>query len=63
MSKKVSIYHQLSAIYNELVKMDEDSINEVVEMFKGINFEAVVKFFNESNLKDLDDMDLITCKK
>lgn len=63
MNKKVSIYHQLSAIYNELVKMDEDSINEVVEMLKGINFEAVVKFFNESNLKDLDDMDLFTCKK
>lgn len=63
MEKKISIYHQLSAIYNELVLMDEDSINEVVEMLKGINFEAIVKFFNESNKEDLDDMDLFTCKK
>lgn len=63
MSKKISIYHQLCAIYNELVNMDEDSINEVVEMLKGINFEAVVKYFNESNIKELDDMDLFTCKK
>ena len=38
MEKKISIYHQLSAIYNELVLMDEDSINEVVEMLKGIFF-------------------------
>lgn len=63
MSKKISIYHQLSAIYNELINMDEDSINEVVEMLKGINFEAIVKFFNESDLKELDDMDIFTCKK
>lgn len=63
MEKKISIYHQLSAIYNELVLMDEDSINEVVEMLKGINFEAIVKFFNESDKEDLDDMDLFTCKK
>ena len=63
MNKKITIYHQLTAIYNELIKMDEDSINEVVEMLKGINFEAIVKFFNESDLKELDDMDLFTCKK
>lgn len=63
MNKKITIYHQLCAIYNELIKMDEDSINEVVEMLKGINFEAVVKFFNEADLKELDDMDLFTCKK
>ena len=63
MNKKITIYHQLTAIYNELVRMDEDSINEVVEMLKGINFEAIVKFFNESDLKELDDMDLFTCKK
>lgn len=63
MNKKITIYHQLTAIYNELIRMDEDSINEVVEMLKGINFEAIVDFFNEANLKDLDDMDLFTCKK
>ena len=63
MSKKITIYHQLCAIYNELINMDEDSINEVVEMLKGINFEAIVKFFNESDLKELDDMDIFTCKK
>ena len=63
MSKKISIYHQLSAIYNELTKMDENSINEVVEMLKRINFEAVVKYFTEADLNLLDDMDLFTCKK
>ena len=63
MSKKITIYHQLDAIYKGLINMDEDSINEVVEMLKGINFEAIVKFFNETDLKDLDDMDLFTCKK
>ena len=34
MDKKITIYHQLNAIYNELENMDEDSINEVVEMLK-----------------------------
>ena len=63
MSKKISIYHQLTAIYNELIKMDEDSINEVVEMLKKINFEAVVRYFTEADLNMLDDMDLFTCKK
>ena len=63
MNKKITIYHQLTAIYNELIKMDEESINAVVEILKGINFEAIVKFFNESDLKELDDMDLFTCKK
>ena len=61
MSKKITIYHQLNAIYNELEKMDEDSINEVVEMLKGINFEAVIEYFNNS--EKLDDMDLYTCRK
>ena len=63
MSKKVTIYHQLTAIYNELIKMNEDSINALVELLKGINFEAIVEFFNNSDKKDLDDMDLMTCKK
>ena len=42
MNKKITIYHQLTAIYNELVRMDEDSINEVVEMLKGINFDNFI---------------------
>lgn len=61
MSKKISIYHQLDMIYKELLNMDEDSINEVVEMLKGINFEAIVEFFTTS--EKLDDMDLFTCRK
>lgn len=61
MSKKITIYHQLNAIYNELENMDEDSIDEVVEMLKGINFEAVIEYF--INSEKLDDMDLFTCRK
>lgn len=61
MSKKITIYHQLNAIYNELENMNEDSINEVVEMLKGINFEAVIEYFNTS--EKLDDMDLYSCRK
>ena len=61
MSKKINIYHQLNAIYNELINMNEDSINEIVEMLKKINFEAVVEFYNTNN--ELDDMDLFTCRK
>ena len=61
MSKKITIYHQLNAIYNELEHMNEDSINEVVEMLKGINFEAVIEYFNTS--EKLDDMDLYSCRK
>ena len=40
----------------ELTKMDENSINEVVEMLKRINFEAVVKYFTEADLNLLDDI-------
>ena len=61
MSKKISIYHQLDIIHKELMKMNEDTINEIVEMLKGINFEAVVEYFN--NTTKLDDMDLFTCRK
>lgn len=61
MDKKITIYHQLNAIYNELENMDEDSINEVVEMLKGINFEAIIDYFNTS--EKLDDMDLYSCRK
>lgn len=61
MSKKISIYHQLDLIHKELLNMNEDSINEVVEMLKGINFEAIIKFF--TNEEKLDDMDLFTCRK
>ena len=61
MSKKINIYHQLNAIYNELLNMNEDSINEIVEMLKKINFEAVVEYYNTNN--ELDDMDLFTCRK
>lgn len=60
-TKKITIYHQLDMIYKELLNMDEDSINEVVEMLKGINFEAIVEFFTTS--EKLDDMDLFTCRK
>ena len=49
MSKKINIYHQLNAIYNELLNMNEDSINEIVEMLKKINFEAVVEYYNSNN--------------
>ena len=61
MNKKISIYHQLDIIHKELMKMNEDTINEIVEMLKGINFEAVVEYFNNST--ELDDMDLFTCRK
>ncbi len=61
MSKKISIYHQLDIIHKELMKMNEDTTNEIVEMLKGINFEAVVEYFN--NATKLDDMDLFTCRK
>ena len=61
MSKKISIYHQLDIIHKELMKMNEDTTNEIVEMLKGINFEAVVEYFN--NVTKLDDMDLFTCRK
>ena len=61
MSKKISIYHQLDTIHKELLKMDSDVINEIVEMLKGINFEGIVEYFN--NTKEMDDMDLFTCRK
>lgn len=63
MSKKISIYHQLDIIHKELMKMNEDTINEIVELLKGVNFEAVAKYFNETNPDELDDMDLFTCRK
>jgi NAD-dependent DNA ligase len=63
MSKKISIYHQLDVIHKELMKMNDDTINEIVEMMKGINFEAIVEYFNNSDLDKLDDMDLFTCRK
>ena len=63
MSKKITIYHQLDTIHKELLKMDSDVINEIVEMLKGINFEGIVEYFNNANLKELDDMDLFTCRK
>ena len=63
MSKKISIYHQLDVIHRELLKMNEDTINEIVEMLKGINFEGIVEYFNNSDLDKLDDMDLFTCRK
>jgi DNA ligase (NAD+) len=63
MSKKISIYHQLDVIHKELLKMNEDRINEIVELLKGINFEAVVEYFNNQELSKLDDMDLFTCRK
>ena len=63
MSKKISIYHQLDTIHKELLKMDNDVINEIVEMLKGINFEGIVEYFNSANIKELDDMDLFTCRK
>ena len=61
MDKKITIYHQLNTIYNELENMNENSINEVVEMLKGINFEAVIDYFNTS--EKLDDVDLYSCRK
>ena len=61
MDKKITIYHQLNTIYNELENMNENSINEVVEMLKGINFEAVIDYFNTS--EKLDDKDLYSCRK
>ena len=61
MSKKISIYHQLDVIHKELLKMNEDSINEIVEMLKGINFEGIIEYFNTN--EDMDDMDLFTCRK
>lgn len=61
MSNKITIYHQLDMIHKELLTMNEDSINEIVEMLKGINFEAIVEFFTSS--EKLDDMDLFTCRK
>ena len=63
MSKKISIYHQLDVIHKELLKMNEDRINEIVELLKGINFEAVVEYFNNQDINKLDDMDLFTCRK
>ena len=61
MSKKISIYHQLDVIHKELLKMNEESINEIVEMLKGINFEGIIEYFNNND--NMDDMDLFTCRK
>ena len=63
MSKKISIYHQLDTIHKELLKMNEESINAIVEILKGINFEGIVEYFNNQELSNLDDMDLFTCRK
>ena len=63
MSKKISIYHQLDIIHKELLKMNSDTINEIVELLKGVNFEGIVEYFNNANLEELDDMDLFTCRK
>ena len=61
MSKKISIFHQLDVIHKELLKMNDETINEIVEMLKGINFEGIVEYFN--NNENMDDMDLFTCRK
>ena len=63
MSKKISIYHQLDVIHKELMKMNDESINAIVEILKGINFEGIVEYYNNSDLDKLDDMDLFTCRK
>jgi len=58
---KLNIYHQLLDLSNNLEKMNEDEINELIETLKAINFEEIVKYLLDS--KDLDDMDLVTIKK
>lgn len=58
---KLNIYHQLLDLGDNLEKMNDDELEELVETLKAINFEEIVKYLLVT--KDLDDMDLVTIKK
>ena len=53
---KLNIYHQLLDLGDNLEKMNDDELEELVETLKAINFEEIVKYLLVT--KDLDDMDL-----
>ena len=58
---KISIYHQLLELGDNIKKMDEDELKETVDLLKGINFEEIVKYL--LTIDKLDDMDLVTIRK
>mgnify|MGYP000301462232 CR=1 FL=1 len=58
---KITIYHQLLELGDNIKKMDEEELRETVYLLKKINFEEIVKYL--LTIDKLDDMDLETIKK
>lgn len=65
-NEKVQIYHQLKGLYDELLKMDDDGIEEVVQELNAMNFKGILDYYVEldkNGNNNFDDMDLMTCRK
>lgn len=63
-NEKVKIYHQLNDVYEDLLIMDEDGIQEVVTTLNAMNFKGLLDYYVDlSKENKLDDMDLLTCRK
>ena len=58
---KITIYHQLLELGDNIKKMDEEELRETVYLLKKINFEEIVKYL--LTIDKLDDMDLVTIRK
>ena len=58
---KITIYHQLLELGDNIKKMDEEELRETVDLLKKINFEEIVKYL--LTIDKLDDMDLVTIRK
>lgn len=64
MSEKITIFHQLKKIYEGIVQLDEESLEEILELLNQINFKGITDYYiSISGEKEFDDMDLLTCKK
>lgn len=63
-NEKVGIYHQLREVYEDLLKMTEDDIQEVVNTLVAMNFKGLLDYYVDLDRDNrLDDMDLLTCRK
>lgn len=65
-NKNIQIYHQLKSLYEDLIKMDDYGIEEVVQTLMDINFKGILDYYvdlDKDGNSEFDDMDLMTCRK
>lgn len=61
---KVTIFHQLKELFDEMRKMDREDIDELAILLEQINISDIVEYYLKlDNDHAFDDMDLFTCKK